>query len=554
MTAMASSSNPFRKKSALPEEQRFPSLDPIDTSQAHAPPPRTSFPESRGHDDDDSNDDDDTDDYENAGKDEVNKASKPVKKVRIVSPPPLSPDSPEWPAAQMPDPTYGTYNVPPSAPPPDPFGGSVTDDSDRDASTPVAAAEPTPSPAAPAPPPPPPSQRSSGSAAPPNPFSKTLQDIENTKELEIQEREEGEVLKAANSTKQTLDVNAFQRLLMTGKANADDAPASNNKIQESSEVSENTQANKEKKIPPPPPPSSRHGKTLKAESKPVPEAPTKSQTESPNAAPEQPEEFSEEDTSTVSEDDSLNQAGVPASTATQPEQQPPGSARKPAPAPPPRRGHGRTDTKTNLPDASSLAEPTLKPADDDPPSRSSMDSIPTNTNTNTNTTAKPGSHAPAPPPPRRPHVTPKQTGMTSSPSVSSTSIPQRDPSSQSDAVLSPPLESSSKPSKAPARPPPPPARQSTSRRPISILGAENTPRKSSNEGRARDGSIGSGSVPPPPPPKPRVPGASPNDKSAQGNTTESNQVSQPQPGMGADILADLDALRREVDALRGQTD
>jgi hypothetical protein len=54
---------------------------------------------------------------------------------------------------------------------------------------------------------------------------------------------------------------------------------------------------------------------------------------------------------------------------------------------------------------------------------------------------------------------------------------------------------------------------------------------------------------PPPPPPPRNRGSSPN---TDGSRKASGEAHGAGSGNSADILADLDALRREVDALRGQ--
>lgn len=531
---MATSSNPFRKKSSLPEEDRFPPLEAIDTSQTYAPPPRTSFPEAESYD---NASDDDDDRYQ---RDDVpepppkNKKNKVVKKVRVVSPPPLSPDSPEWPTTTPPNMGYGQsdpFSLPqgsiwgPDAAPINTTQQSYDSQQQNAAQATTHAAAP----------PPPPPQRSSASGVPANPFSKTLQDLENSTELELQKREEGEALKAANNSKQSLDVNAFKRLLLTGKADTQDTlstggtPAdrstANTKAGDTLYPGTESTPQKEKKTPPPPPPSSRRGGSTKTETKPDADAPTKT-------APEPPLRTTSEDNSSASSSDE-DSTSDPSSQTTPQLQQPSESAKKPVPAPPPRRGHGRSESKANAPLASALGvDSSLKPFDDDTPSRSSMESIPSRPEP-----SRSGPNVPAPPPPRRPHAAPKQTpGIAPSPSISSISIPQAENST-------PANDTPSKSSKVPA-PPPPPARHASSRRPPSIQGVEApTPRKSSTEG-SKPGA-------PPPPPARRMRGNSNSKADEPANSIDEKSAD---PGLSADILADLDALRREVDALRGKVE
>lgn len=535
---MATSSNPFRKKSSLPEEDRFPPLEAIDTSQTYAPPPRTSFPEAELFDNASDNDDDRYAKEDMPEPPPKNKKNKVVKKVRVVSPPPLSPDSPEWPSTTPPNMGYGDMQQS------DPFSlpqGSIWGPDAALINSPTQQSydslqqNPTQATTQAAAPPPPPPQRSSASGVPANPFSKTLQDIENSTELELQKREEGEALKAANTSKPSLDVNAFKRLLLTGKADTQDTPSTSGTPVDRSianikaddtvhPVTEST-PQKEKKTPPPPPPSSRRGGSTKAETKTDVEAPTK-------MAPEPPARTTSEDNSSASSSDEES-ASDPSSQTPPQLQQPSDSAKKPVPAPPPRRGHGRSESKANAPLASTLGvESSLRPSDDDTPSRSSMESIPSRPEP-----TRSGPKLPAPPPPRRPHAAPKQTpGIAPSPSISSISIPQTD-------ISTPANDTPSKSSKVPA-PPPPPARHASSRRPPSIQGVEApTPRKSSTEG-SKPGA-------PPPPPARRMRG---NSNSKADEPTNSIDEKSVDPGLSADILADLDALRREVDALRGKVE
>jgi len=114
-----------------------------------------------------------------------------------------------------------------------------------------------------------------------------------------------------------------------------------------------------------------------------------------------------------------------------------------------------------------------------------------------------------------------------------------------------------------AAPPPPPARNASLRRPASQRGPEaSTP---SAIGRKSSGNRNSFAAPPPPPP-PRQRGSSRGsmeintrpalkDLSSQSSIEkDSNQASATAPAesLGKDILADLDALQREVDALMQQ--
>ncbi|TQV99304.1 hypothetical protein V2A60_004781 [Cordyceps javanica] len=521
------SSNPFRKSvlQLKTADSTLPPLDPIDTTQAHAAPPRTSFRDPEPSDADD----------EPQTKPERVRKQKPVKKVRVLTPPPLSPDSPEWPAVESMYHT-GVGLVPPPVDY-DPFAGSATDESDRDSTTTrsrttVASGGHAPAFQAP-------------EGPPGNPFSRTLQDIEatsNKEELDLQQREEGEVLKAANTGTPTLNVDAFKRLLLTGNAGMQGIGASTgdqgiasynaeaNKIVAAPEgVRDDSQtdsdkpiihqdqhvmppsatSNKDKKHAPPPPPSSRHGKTIKNEQPRATPSEFEHQAASPGTkSTPYSRTLSGNDIESTSDEVSSNDPHAHETSST----------RKLAPAPPPRRGHARTDTKSNLPPAASL-----KPAEDDPEPRSSIDS----------THRQERAQIPAPPPPRRPHTTPKQAP---SPSVSSSSIPQRN---QIEAASpSPP----SKPGKAPA-PPRPPARNSSSARRL--------------PGGGGGGGVGGGSstdkrdgVPPPPPP-PRHRGSSSPTRKSSAEISDARTIQPIDTSKGADILADLDALRREVEALRG---
>ncbi|EQL03785.1 hypothetical protein OCS_00513 [Ophiocordyceps sinensis CO18] len=183
------SSNPFRKKT----------LEAIDTTRAQSPV-KSSL----------------RSDSPLGGDGAMLGKPRTVKKVRVLSPPPLSPDSPEWPAnvsrSAYADSLYR-----------DPFGvGWSTDESGPDT-----AAITQPPPAVPA------AVPTGNVVLPANPFSKTLQAPEDTNDLENQRKSEGAALKAGNMARQSLNVDSFKRLLLTGKVGdteallATDSPAIN---------------------------------------------------------------------------------------------------------------------------------------------------------------------------------------------------------------------------------------------------------------------------------------------------------------------------------------
>ncbi|KID91766.1 hypothetical protein MGU_01736 [Metarhizium guizhouense ARSEF 977] len=509
------SSNPFRKKA----------LGPIDTARASSP--RSSL---RSED-------------AEAG----DRKNKPVKRVRVLSPPPLSPDSPEWPfdAPQPPvplsDDTYNHSNYYPSF---DPFNGASTDESDGEslATPPADKYQHQPQQQ---------QQQQQHDARsggiPANPFSKTLRDLEGSKDLQRERKEEGEVLKAANEGRKSLNVDSFKRLLMTG--NADDSASSastdgeeetakgnalttaqtnardrnytdSGSLADSSHDDEDKEeskilavklpASKEKKAPPPPP-SSRHGKSLRQrEPKDV---------KDDGHATAEPVRRSMDDDEPRLDTQATNAAGGEADARPQINSIPnfPG-ARKPAPAPPPPRGHARTDSKSH--------------DNETPPRRTSSEDMPSRSDS-----TRSAGHAPAPPPPRRPYLAPKQSSS-SSPSTSSSNMASSTDHVQDIARSS---HDSPTPSKPLIAPPPPPTRQPSTRRPPSVTGVDAPSRRVSSENKSRD------TVPPPPPP-PRHRGSSPN---ADGRKV-SGEAHAADPSKSADILADLDALQREVDALRGQ--
>lgn len=574
-----SASNPFRKKAP----------GAIDTARTGSPKSSMRSKESV------------------AGGDRKNK---PVKQVRVLSPPPLSPDSPEWPLdvqAPLSKESSSEYNQPwsyQSYSSSDPFDGAVTDESDRDST-----ATPPPRPAASTQE----SDKPTGNV-PANPFSKTLQDLEGSSDLEKEQRMEGEVLKAANANRKSLNVDSFKKLLMTGTADDDvphgsrerddvsdmktpefgssqasttskpdmsDESPSSPTSSESQDVREEShmpssnplvqQMSNDKKAPPPPPPSSRHGRSLKQSSAKNEQVDEVSNVGSNKPLPPAPVRRSLDDEMSPFDHEAAGKA--PETDAdfipmTNNEQSATSSSKKSAPAPPPPRGHARADTKTNIPISAPGHEQTTQKSQDaaaDSSVRSSLDEGQVNQPDG----ARPTGHAPAPPPPpRRPHAQPKQSSQTSSPSVSSSSVARTSidqaashhrgsATSTTHSTPTPQESHIAQHVKSSAAPRPPPARNSSARRPASIQSFEAVSQRTSSEGRQRD------SIQPPPPPPPRNRGGSPRgDPRARGSSGASDtKKAQAQalaltqestlPSKGNDILADLDALQREVDALRG---
>ena len=551
-----SSSNPFRKKGPPAEGSRFPPIEAIDTSVAPAsrPPPPVSFRRGRS---DDAHADDDDSEAPVPPPPAAELKPKVVKKVRVLSPPPLSPDSPEW----------SSNPVPPAAAafPEDPFNNGIADDFGGDRGTP--------------PPPPPPLQQQQQQqeeytppgGPPPNPFSKTLQDLENSKkeqELKEERREEGAVLKAANS-RASLNVDSFRRLLMTGNTGdgsgtagqegparpgapgVDDAHGEtrgasrehhNPNPEDEGDVSDSSTAVQfgQRKKAPPPPPSSRHGRSIADHAK-TRDASGKSLLEGGDAEPHHA------DDSTAKPQD--------------PGREPTGSAKKSAPAPPPRRGHTRGESKSHV-----SVLPRQKSQDEDIAPSPSPEAVPARTNSFRST------HAPAPPPRRRTNPA-NRLSMTSPTSGGFHTAQQLSQESEKSTASTPSYEAPAplEPSAIQdpytgnikmSAPPPPPARNSSIRRPPSSSSSMEAPiRQVSGEtSRSRD------SLPPPPPPPPsRKRGSSKGSVDGPLRMTSTESVprtpprQQQQPpsaapgtGQGNALLADLDALQREVDALRGK--
>ncbi|KAI2469072.1 hypothetical protein F4781DRAFT_395695 [Annulohypoxylon bovei var. microspora] len=518
---------------------------------------------------------------------------------------------------------------------------------------------------------------------PPNPFSKTLHDLEQTEQGQGQ-GQDANTLAASAAAKGALDVNSFKRLLLTGYANipgpsstsassgggntgistslqtplhdgASNTDASSvsrqsifDAIQDtprtSHEISEPEDPEERRSILPtsplssipsssarkkPPPPNSRHGKLIKIElgadadsrisknsiapisisttslpsiapprksnsysitplqspplptdvNKPLPQTPFRPSVEEAVDSP-----FDREAIGKVPEpfaDPQSNPRPPTPPVVTRNRSASNGSTQTRKPAAPPPRRHGRSDSR-----APSIH--TGNPDDDTPP-RSSLDSIRSRTDSlraNTN----PGSsvNVPAPPPPRRPNHARQGSSFTSPSQVSFALTPLTGPGSgeifrsptgtgfgptssggqieDSGSLATITTSKDGLPKLSP--PPPPPTRQASTRRPPSVRSMDTgngfgALRRVSKE---KEGAI----APPPPPPPPRQRGSSRASVEAPAHTTTTHtdgtrnqssnakkeQITSTQPEgdtkQGAEILADLDALQREVDALMGQ--
>ncbi|GAP90839.1 hypothetical protein SAMD00023353_5500150 [Rosellinia necatrix] len=360
----------------------------------------------------------------------------------------------------------------------------------------------------------------------------------------------------------------------------------------------------------PPPPSSRHGKLIKIElgtdanprrgnpassskatdlsrdpnpesvaplqspqgttnmNKPLPappfRAPADEEVESPfdrEAAGKVPEEFSELQAHPQSPTPPLTTRSRSGShTSTQ--------SRKPA-APPPRR-HGRGDSKP----------PSIHPAsaDEDPP-RSSMESNRSRAESlRISVNSEKPSNAPAPPPPRRPGHARQGSSFVNNhgsfPSAISPSLSEKERSplgSGFTPIISPGAQPRNLQGSTMAAtgsngqtkimpPPPPPTRKQSMRRPPNVRGMENSNGTTPIRRVSREKDSGT-PLPPPPPPRTRG-GGRPNvdhPAAAEGGSRKTS-VGSIQAGTstpptvegghnGEDILADLDALQKEVDEL-----
>lgn len=614
------SSNPFRKSAAITVDSasflnstssaaaRFPALDQIET--APTPPPPTSF--------------------QQVGSSTIDSKSKITKKVRVLSPQPLSPDSPEW-AFAAPSIAQQTANQQNED---DPFDATSTDDSDREM---VAAAVHNYAP--------------NGGQGIGNPFSKTLRSVDSPvaeQKLEHERKEEGQALKAANTARRSLDVNSFKRLLMTGNTESDkssppkirqsmpppakntkdrpsvfrrishddskDISAPENALQEASLISEEASDTPEDDIDqenvsdsstsaqlstknskrPPPPPSSRHGKSIKLDlvgqasreplatlssdmNKPLPPAPVRRSMEEGGDSP-----FDREAAGKVPDAEGDMGSASP---------EPSGGSRKAVPAPPPRRGHARGESKAYA-SGLGLTQQQFVHNEENLSRSSSMRSRPEHNRRDSHAAAPP----PPPPPPRSHHTSRQSTQIplgvassltdlsqsSSSPApsldvdMSTTSTPSQ--LRQSSTVeLTPPRDTQSGTHQPVTTtkswaPPPPPARNTSVRRPASIRSVDSSSRRISFEAKPHN------QMAPPPPPR-RQRGSSrgsvdgprrtsldgvgkagssqvaeeePDNVAATVGSGPTSPQSANEPGKSVDILADLDALQREVDALRGK--
>ncbi|KAH8175013.1 hypothetical protein LIA77_06432 [Sarocladium implicatum] len=642
--------NPFRK--SRPED-RVLALDSLDTSPAPTPPPPVSFKTAAPPPIPPRSTSPLPPAISTSESRERRRKSNVVKKVRVLSPP-QSPDDEQggaqqgmgaaWPfnvpIGQRQEPAQAQVmlqqqqlEVPSAFPSVEDFerdGGHRAEESYTQDGPTVPETQHTPAAAAP-------------SVPPPNPFSKTLHDLENTKqkeeELHHQEELEGAALKAGNLAKGSLDVDAFRRLLLTGKpqdGTASPLPSKSQIVSDlagseageatmssASSVTEDTsetsslaagspfikaqdyaserrsglavevtpedlaaqderkggdeaedkasesdssvsvQIGSRGKKPPPPPPSSRHGRSILNKSaaapeepsryagdrdvnKPLPAAPSLSVAESDADSP-----FDREAAGKVPESDtSLDDGASIQANATG------ATPKRPVPAPPPRRGHARTDTK--------MANTALSPSraaghEDDAPPRSSIDSA---EHGHAQTLKATGS-VPAPPPPRR-LTGGGRTGSGQPPNSTGTPSPGLSPSADSASLHEPEqhpqADNKPPPPSMAAPPPPPPARHGSTRRPASIHAPEG-PGGVARRGTAVTAGATEGTkqreklTAPPAPPPPRQRGSSKgsvDDHAARAVAAQHVETEAVQSGSGGNILADLEALQREVDAMRGK--
>ncbi|KAK8111248.1 uncharacterized protein PG998_007705 [Apiospora kogelbergensis] len=541
------SNNPFRRKtgggpspsSAIPSGSPAPSssLDSPTPSSAPRPPVttfRTAVPEHQDRPDDPIQ----------------TKPKKIVKKVRVQSPPPSSPED------SVPVTTYFS----PADYDDDDDGDSDNDEHGRedrkDSRNPIAdghGVDPFNSGEADEESRPETSDGHTLPRAPPNPFSKTLGDLEQTTS--------GEEASSISGSKGAIDVNSFKRLLLTGYADnpgaaggagsaappaatstwsgssplptlahdgasttdassvsrqsildvIQDTPRTSHEVSDPEEPGErrgshrssplpNVQPAMGRKKPPPPIYGPAEPPILDVRREQTASAPpartlADEQTESPfdrEAAGKLPEAFTEAAAPTTNAGPSNPPDGTRGRSESQVSTGTTSSIRKPA-APPPRR-HGRSDSKP----PSIIANP----ADEEAPrssiesNRSRADSLRFSSNTNA------GQSAP-PPPPRRPSHTRSGSSITSPISVTSPGSIDGARSSQGTgfSLFEHPNYASSMATVTTTKdgvpklspPPPPPARQSSARRPPSIRSLDSSSRKVSRE---KDGVI---AAPPPPP-------------------------------------------------------
>ncbi|KAH7361782.1 hypothetical protein B0T11DRAFT_77832 [Plectosphaerella cucumerina] len=493
--------------------------------------------------------------------------TKVVKRVRVQSPPPLSPDSPVKTRYQGDDSSDDDDDLSsrprPHANADDPFEQRFPANPDHFALPAMPEAAPLVA-------------ANQGLA---NPFgmNTSFDTTENGQERDA-------AATAAPPGKGALDVNAFSRLLLTGQSGRDnstetssiskhsvsdgpyDAPSPMAAVEVTPRTShEATDQEREEAVShhaagqtpvqkkAPPPPTSRRGKVIKPAAgedgpftspltprspsdvnKPLPPAPRAHDTD--------------EEVDDIFAREAAGKTPERPDAAKAPEAS---SGKKPTPAPPPRRGHSRSESK--------LAGTTQPPThDDEAQPRSSLESQ------HSRLESAAGRQAPAPPPPRRPGASQRLSShfgsalaSPTSPSISEAEVsPLGFPAEHSNASVD--TVGDEHPRIAP--PPPPPARNPSTRRP-NPRSAEGARRSLGN--REKDSTM----APPPPPPRQR--GSSKGSMDGPGpvgrGSLDSVRVFTP-PGpqggiaeeaaaeerRGEDILADLDALQREVDALRGK--
>lgn len=518
--------------------------------------------------------------------------SKVVKRVRVQTPPPPSPD----PSTDGLD--YSSDDTSDNAT--DPFGSGPP--SNPPHGLPEAA----------------PLVAANRGASADNPFGKPFQSLEQNS---TKAPTGGQA-----SSKATLDVNAFQQLLLTGQRRESDTVVksssvdpkpivdnSNTRTSSSSlshqpvlatthgmtsstldtgaaarlphdELVSETESHQNQHSPlgtlpsattgqrkaPPPPPSSRHGKLINTQLKengssqnltsplpssvsPKPASPSDVDKPLP-AAPRR--HVSDDDPEDVFEQEAAGKVPdydgrTTSSTFVAPE-----SGKKPTPAPPPRRGHNRAESRQHVLTTSKGL------------SSGEQHNLPQQ---------RPENHRnrPAPPPSRRRGSLPRLSSRFSaqlaptpghSPIWDSEGSTVATPAGSSTVSLDTSADDQAQASQQQklSPPPPPPARNSSVRR-SSIKNLDAASRRlSSYKGKENT------APPPPPPPRPRGSSkgsmdarsidsvASYTSPSVHGSETAwpttNEPVEAPAAGSdrGADILADLDALQREVDALRGQ--
>lgn len=558
---------------------------------------------------------------------------KVVKKVRVQSPPPSSPESAGAPESYL---RAGRYD------------DSDTSDDDVDPFSIIPSRANEDEEVEDRPP-------STPHRAPPNPFQRTLQDIELGSDGAQQNPE---TLPGARGA---LDVDAFKRLLLTGQtgpaapaqstgnlragdgANQTDTsslsrqsvsgasthPSIHDTPRTSHDISDReaddgrrdltgtAQPNVQTPTPlrkKPPPPSSRHGKLIKPEptakggledtpagslalstqtsreattplSSPLQGSSTplkvnKSLPVPPNeddkvdglpsqdgGAVQIPAEITTDENMPVPQPPTLQAShSIPTPASTTPQQKKP-------PPPPRRQPHGRSESRASIQVAAPSQPSAHNPEERDLTARrSSQDST-----RSRSSSLRVSIHAPAPPPPRRPaHHSRTSNSFISPSSVSFNSLTpsgsERSPSEfpEFSPLPTPSIAAETTAAEIPTPltaaphlkhipPPPPPARNASTRskRPPSVHSIEApTRRMSSHAG-----------LPPPPPPRQRggskgsvdgvVVGTKPGVDAVrilEGTFAEEPEGSRAaeEPGASTDILADLTALQREVDALRGK--